>query len=52
MVGGVLAAVLYYLLIQLHHPRDEPDKPHEEEEEDEEDEDSSLKDKYEMITMS
>lgn len=53
MVGGVLAAVLYYLLIELHHPRDEPEKPREEEDEEEdEDEDSSLKDKYEMITMS
>uniref|UniRef100_A0A3Q3X4C6 Aquaporin 9b n=1 Tax=Mola mola TaxID=94237 RepID=A0A3Q3X4C6_MOLML len=45
MVGGVIAAVIYYLLIELHHHRDEPDKPHEEEED-------SLKDKYEMITMS
>ncbi|XP_038562418.1 aquaporin-9-like [Micropterus salmoides] len=54
MVGGVVAAVIYYLLIELHHHRDEPEKPHEEEdeEEDEEDEDISLKDKYEMITMS
>ncbi|XP_041651600.1 aquaporin-9-like [Cheilinus undulatus] len=60
MVGGVLAAVIYYLLIELHHHRphqDEPEKPKaEEEEEDEEDEeeddDSSLKDKYEMITMN
>lgn len=54
MVGGVVAAVIYYLLIELHHHRDEPAKPREEEEEedDEEDEDSSLKDKYEMITMS
>uniref|UniRef100_A0A3B4Z9R3 Aquaporin-9-like n=1 Tax=Stegastes partitus TaxID=144197 RepID=A0A3B4Z9R3_9TELE len=38
MVGGVVAAVIYYLLIELHHP-------HEEQE-------NSLKDKYEMITMS
>uniref|UniRef100_A0A3Q3WHE3 Aquaporin 9b n=1 Tax=Mola mola TaxID=94237 RepID=A0A3Q3WHE3_MOLML len=38
MVGGVIAAVIYYLLIELHHHRDEPD--------------NSLKDKYEMITMS
>lgn len=54
MVGGVVAAVVYYLLIELHHHRDEPEKPHEEEEEeeDEEDDDSSLKDKYEMITMN
>ncbi|TNN00181.1 hypothetical protein fugu_011427 [Takifugu bimaculatus] len=53
MVGGVVGAVLYYLLIELHHPRDEPEKPREEEEDEEdEDEDSSLKDKYEMITMS
>ncbi|KAI3371218.1 hypothetical protein L3Q82_023842 [Scortum barcoo] len=54
MVGGVVAAVIYYLLIELHHHHDEPEKPHEEEEEeeDEDDDDSSLKDKYEMITMS
>lgn len=55
MVGGVVAAVVYYLLIELHHHHNEPETPHEEdeeEEEDEEDEDSSLKDKYEMITMS
>ncbi|XP_031721786.1 aquaporin-9a [Anarhichas minor] len=54
MVGGVVAAVIYYLLIEMHHHRDAPEKPHEEEEEeeDEDDEDSSLKDKYEMITMS
>ncbi|KAG7251854.1 hypothetical protein CRUP_009253, partial [Coryphaenoides rupestris] len=65
MVGGVVGAVLYYLLIELHHPQqprpagEEPEKPcdegeeeEEEEEEDEEDDDSSLKDKYEMIAMS
>ncbi|KAM7002665.1 aquaporin-9a [Tautogolabrus adspersus] len=57
MVGGVLAAVIYYMLIELHHQHhDEPEKPHveeeEEEEEEEDDDDSSLKDKYEMITMS
>ncbi|XP_057693683.1 aquaporin-9-like isoform X1 [Corythoichthys intestinalis] len=58
MVGAVVAAVLYYLLIELHHPRCEAEKPQEdgaeeeEEEEDEEDEDCSMKDKYEMITMS
>nr|QQL93555.1 aquaporin 9 [Bostrychus sinensis] len=55
MVGGVVAAVIYYLLIEMHHKRDDPEKPHEEEEEDDEDdedEDSSLKDKYEMITMN
>lgn len=57
MVGAVVAAVLYYLLIELHHPHAEAEKLHEEEgdeeeEEDEEDEDCSLKDKYEMITMS
>uniref|UniRef100_I3JNP9 Aquaporin 9b n=1 Tax=Oreochromis niloticus TaxID=8128 RepID=I3JNP9_ORENI len=55
MVGGVVAAVIYYLFIELHHPHAEHEKPQEEEEEDEEDEeddDSSLKDKYEMITMS
>uniref|UniRef100_A0A3B4H1D7 Aquaporin-9-like n=1 Tax=Pundamilia nyererei TaxID=303518 RepID=A0A3B4H1D7_9CICH len=37
MVGGVVAAVIYYLFIELHHPHVE----HE-----------NLKDKYEMITMS
>lgn len=59
MVGGVLAAVIYYLLIELHHPRDDRERPHGEEveeeledEDEEEDEDMSLKDKYEMITMS
>lgn len=59
MVGGVLAAVIYYLLIELHHPRDDSERPHGEEveeeledEDEEEDEDMSLKDKYEMITMS
>ncbi|KAF7658759.1 hypothetical protein LDENG_00008400 [Lucifuga dentata] len=46
------------VFIEHHHHRDDPEKPHEEaeeveeEEEEEEDEDSSLKDKYEMITMS
>ncbi|XP_030586848.1 aquaporin-9a [Archocentrus centrarchus] len=55
MVGGVIAAVIYYLFIELHHPHVEHEKPQEEDDEDEddeEDEDSSLKDKYEMITMS
>ncbi|XP_078113338.1 aquaporin-9a [Sander vitreus] len=55
MVGGLVAALIYYLLIELHHQRDEPEKPQEEEleeEEDEDEEDISLKDKYEMITMS
>ncbi|XP_058501544.1 aquaporin-9-like [Solea solea] len=58
MVGGVVAAVVYYLFIELHHSRDKSEKPHgdeeeeEEEEEEDDDEDSSLKDKYEMITMS
>uniref|UniRef100_A0A3Q4GZG3 Aquaporin-9-like n=1 Tax=Neolamprologus brichardi TaxID=32507 RepID=A0A3Q4GZG3_NEOBR len=37
MVGGVVAAVIYYLFVELHHPHAE----HE-----------NLKDKYEMITMS
>lgn len=52
MVGGVVGALVYFLLIELHHAQ--PEKPQEEEEEEEEDEeeDSSLKDKYEMITMS
>ncbi|KAG7281010.1 hypothetical protein CRUP_016642 [Coryphaenoides rupestris] len=65
MVGGVVGAVLYYLLIELHHPQqprpagEEPEKPcdegeeeEEEEEDDEEDDDTSLKDKYEMIAMT
>ena len=54
MAGGVAGALVYFLFIELHHTQ--PEKPHEEEEEEEddeeEDEDSSLKDKYEMITMS
>ncbi|KAF4094694.1 hypothetical protein G5714_023772 [Onychostoma macrolepis] len=52
--GGVAGAVIYFLLIELHHTN-HIDKPHEEpeeEEDEEEDEDSSLKDKYEMINMS
>nr|XP_020480340.1 aquaporin-9-like [Monopterus albus] len=54
MVGGVAAAVIYYLLIEQHHHHDEPQKPQEDEEEEdeEEDEDSSLRDKYEMISMN
>ncbi|XP_036440283.1 aquaporin-9b [Colossoma macropomum] len=42
MVGGVVGAVIYFLLIELHHP--EPEKENEEE--------NKVKDKYEMITMS
>ncbi|XP_017567137.1 aquaporin-9b [Pygocentrus nattereri] len=42
MVGGVVGAVIYFLLIELHHP--EPEKQNEEE--------NKVKDKYEMITMS
>ncbi|KAI4900197.1 hypothetical protein NFI96_017681 [Prochilodus magdalenae] len=42
MVGGVVGAVMYFLLIDLHHP--EPEKQNEEED--------KVKDKYEMITMS
>ncbi|XP_072527069.1 aquaporin-9b [Salminus brasiliensis] len=42
MVGGVVGAVIYFLLIELHHP--EPEKQSEEE--------NNVKDKYEMITMS
>ncbi|XP_030649178.1 aquaporin-9b [Chanos chanos] len=42
MVGGVVGAVIYFLLIELHHP--EPEKHPEEE--------NNVKDKYEMITMS
>lgn len=42
MVGGVLGAMIYYLLIELHHI--EPEKKHEE--------NNTVKDKYEIITMS
>ncbi|XP_066511744.1 aquaporin-9-like [Hoplias malabaricus] len=42
MVGAVVGAVTYFLLIELHHP--EPEKQNEEE--------NNVKDKYEMITMS
>ncbi|KAL4613366.1 aquaporin-9 isoform X1 [Arapaima gigas] len=45
LVGGVVGAVIYFLFIELHHP--EPENQQQEE-----DEDSSIKDKYEMITMS
>uniref|UniRef100_A0A4W5KE50 Aquaporin 10b n=1 Tax=Hucho hucho TaxID=62062 RepID=A0A4W5KE50_9TELE len=60
MLGGVVGALVYFLFIEMHHK--ELEKPQEEEEEEEEEEekeedegleeDSSLKDKYEMITMS
>ncbi|XP_046696497.1 aquaporin-9b [Silurus meridionalis] len=40
-VGGVLGAMIYYLLIELHHV--EPEKKHEEK--------NNVKDKYEMINM-
>ncbi|KPP78447.1 aquaglyceroporin-like [Scleropages formosus] len=43
LVGGVVGAVIYFLFVELHHT--EPEKQ-------QEDEDSSVKDKYEMITMS
>lgn len=42
MVGGVVGAVIYYLMIELHHP--EPEKNFED--------DSSVKDKYEMNTVN
>ncbi|XP_066509329.1 aquaporin-9-like [Hoplias malabaricus] len=42
MVGAVVGAVTYFLLIELHHP--EPEKQNKEE--------NNVKDKYEMITMS
>lgn len=41
MMGGVLGAMIYYLLIELHHL---PEEKHEEK--------SNVQDKYEMITMS
>ncbi|CAL8364706.1 unnamed protein product [Gadus morhua 'NCC'] len=40
MVGGVVGASLYFLLVELHHS--EPDAP----------EETGTKDKYEMITVS
>ncbi|XP_028812291.1 aquaporin-9b isoform X1 [Denticeps clupeoides] len=42
MVGGVVGASIYFLLIELHHP--EPQKHPEE--------DNNVKEKYEIITMS
>uniref|UniRef100_A0A673JWP1 Aquaporin-9-like n=2 Tax=Sinocyclocheilus rhinocerous TaxID=307959 RepID=A0A673JWP1_9TELE len=54
LVGGIAGAVIYCLLIELHHTNhnDRPHEEPEEEEDEDEDEDSSLKDKYEMINMS
>lgn len=42
MVGGVLGAMIYYMMIELHHV--EPEEKQEEK--------SSVNDKYEMITLS
>ncbi|XP_056599750.1 aquaporin-9b isoform X1 [Triplophysa dalaica] len=42
MVGGVVGAMIYYLMIELHHP--EPEKNFED--------DRSLKDKYEMNAVN
>lgn len=42
MVGGVVGAMIYYMLIELHHV--EAEKKHEEK--------NNAMDKYEMITMS
>lgn len=42
MVGGVVGALIYYLMIEMHHP--EPEKNFED--------DSSVKDKYEMNTVN
>ncbi|KAJ8407698.1 hypothetical protein AAFF_G00267420 [Aldrovandia affinis] len=50
MVGGIVGAVVYFLLIELHHA--EPEKEQEQEEEEEEEEGDDIKDKYEIITMS
>ena len=55
MGGGVAGALIYFLFVKMHHSHAE--KPHEEleeeeEEEDEEEDDNSLKDKYDMITVS
>lgn len=53
LIGGITGAVVYFLLIELHHsePAEKSEQKPEEEEDEEEDEDSSLRDKYEMITM-
>lgn len=54
LIGGITGAVVYFLLIELHHSNPLSEKPQqkpEEEEDEEDDEDSSLRDKYEMITM-
>ncbi|XP_034163046.1 aquaporin-9a [Pangasianodon hypophthalmus] len=53
LIGGITGAVVYFLLIELHHsdPSEKSQQKTEEEEDEEEDEDSSLRDKYEMITM-
>ncbi|KAK3558133.1 hypothetical protein QTP86_009867 [Hemibagrus guttatus] len=53
LIGGITGAVVYFLLIELHHtdPSEKSQQKPEEEEDEEEDEDSSLRDKYEMITM-
>ena len=42
LVGGVVGASIYFLLIELHHP--EPQRHTEDE--------NNVKDKYEIITMS
>nr|ATX74162.1 aqp9 [Gobiocypris rarus] len=42
MVGGVVGAVIYFLMIELHHP--EPEKNYED--------DNSIKDKYELNTAN
>jgi len=42
MVGGVVGAVIYFFMIELHHP--EPEKYLED--------DNSVKDKYELNTVN
>ncbi|GAA6086013.1 aquaporin-9a, partial [Tachysurus ichikawai] len=53
LLGGITGAVVYFLLIELHHTdhSEKSQQKPEEEEDEEDDEDSSLRDKYEMITM-
>ncbi|KAK1789726.1 hypothetical protein P4O66_015631, partial [Electrophorus voltai] len=54
LTGGITGAVVYFLLIELHHSNhsEKASEESEKDEDEDEEEDSSLKDKYEMITMS
>lgn len=53
LIGGITGAVVYFILIELHHadPSEKSQEKPEDEEDEEEDEESSLRDKYEMIAM-